>query len=174
MSGLPVPIPASEAVGNFITAALWNAQIYNAFTFLLNPPIFSVAQTSTQALANTTMTSITWPTPTFDSYGGYASGTPTRYIPQVAGWYLAVGNVAFLPNATGARVAQIAKNGSSVVNQVATLSSGAAFNSVVGVVSLINCNGTTDYFELQADHNAGAGMTTVVALTSLTVLWVHA
>ena len=175
MTGLPVPIPATEAVGNFITAALWNSQIYNSFTFLLNPPIAQYMQTSAQAIAATTMTSITWPTPVYDSYGGYAAGTPTRYTPQVAGWYLAIGNVAFAANAVGARAAQFAKNGATVVNQIAGTNATASFNSVLGVTSLINCNGTTDYFELQGEHTSTTNpLNTAPAVTSMTVLWIHA
>lgn len=175
MPNLPPPAPTSEAPGNFIASALWNASLYNSVLFLASPPIAQYTQTSVQALTTSTMTSVTWPTPTYDSYGGYAAGTPTRYTPTAAGWYLAIGNVAFATNATGSRDVQIAKNGAVAVNHVSSAASPTAgFNSAVGITSLIQCNGTTDYFELQADQASGGNLNTVAALTSLTVLWIHA
>jgi hypothetical protein len=172
---LTVPNPPTEVPGNFITSAWSNANILNGLNFLANPPIFSAAQTSVQALANGAFVAVTWPTPAYDPYGGYAAGNPSRYTPTAPGWYFAIGNIGWASNATGGRVAEICKNGSAnVVNQVAAGNAGAAFNTVAGVVSLVQCNGTTDYFELYSDQNSGGPLNSVIAVTSLTVLWAHA
>lgn len=172
---LPIPIPYNWNVGDTGNAALLDAAIRDPITFLLNPPIAKYAQTSAQTLTTSVTTSITWPTPALDYYGGYAAGTPTRYTPTVAGWYLVVGNIAFAPNVTGPRDAQIAFNGASVINHVSSAPTpSASFNSVVGITSLVQCNGTTDYFELQGEQVSGANLATVPALTTMTILWVHA
>lgn len=171
---LPVPTAVSEIPGNFLASAIWNASVANAIGFLTNPPIATLVQTSVQATTSTITVALTWPTPTVDTYGGYAAGNPTRYTPQVPGYYLIVGNVGFAANATGGRSAQVAKNGAAVVNEASVGNAGAVFTTVVGVTSLVFCNGTTDYLELNADQNSGAGINTVVGRTSFTVMWIHA
>lgn len=151
-------------------------EIINAanLQFLLNTPQLQVAQTSAQSLGNSVFTAVTWPSPTVDNYSGWASGTPTRYTPKVAGTYLVVGSIAFAPNATGGRTAQLCKNG--VANVIAVSSVGnstSSFNTVVQVTSFMVCNGTTDYFELYADQNSGGALNSVVTITSLNVQWIH-
>jgi hypothetical protein len=174
LSGLAIPTPYQWQVGDTGNAALLNAQIYNGLTYLLNPPIATLAQTSVQALTSSVVTALTWPTPTVDTYSGWASGTPTRYTPQVQGYYLCVGNVGFAANATGARDAQICKNGTgTVINEVAVGNAGT-FNSIVSVTSLVFCNGSSDYLELYADQNSGSSLNTVVGgRTSFTIMWIH-
>lgn len=174
---LPVPTPYNWSVGDTGNAALLDAAIRDPITFLMNPPIAQYAQTSTQSLPSSAFTAITWPTPTLDYYGGYSASTPTRYTPTAAGWYLAIGNVGFAStsSAPGARDVQICKNGTgNVINEV-SLGNAAAFNTVVGVASLVFCNGTTDYLEVYADQNSGAPIASVVSgRTSFTVVWIHA
>ncbi len=173
---LAIPTPYQWQVGDTGNAALLNAQIYNGLTYLLNPPIATLVQTSVQTLTTSTVTAITWPTPAVDTYSGWASGTPTRYTPQVQGYYLAVGNIGFAStsSAPGARDAQICKNGTGTVVNEVSLGNAAAFNTIVGVASLVFCNGTTDYLELYADQNSGANMNTVVGgRTSFTIMWIH-
>jgi hypothetical protein len=176
MPGLAIPTPYQWQVGDTGNAALLNSQIYNGLTYLLNPPIATLVQTSTQSIPSSAFTAITWPTPSVDTYSGWASGNPTRYTPQVAGYYLAIGNVGFAStsSAPGARDVQICKNGTgTVINEVA-LGNAAVFNTIVGVVSLVFCNGTTDYLELYADQNSGAPIATVVSgRTSFTIVWIH-
>lgn len=174
MSGLAIPTPYQWQVGDTGNAALLNSQIYNGLTYLLNPPIATLVQTSTQSLTSSVVAAMTWPTPAVDTYSGWASGTPTRYTPQVQGYYLAIGNIGFASttSAPGARSAQIVKNGATVVNEV-SLGNAAAFNTIVGVASLVFCNGTTDYLELNGDQNSGNPIVTVVSRTSFTIMWIH-
>lgn len=173
---LPVPTAVSEIPGNFLASAIWNASVANAIGFLTNPPIATLIQTSTQSIPTSASTAVTWPTPTVDTYGGYASGTPTRYTPQVAGYYLCIGNLGFAAtSAVGARDAQIEKNGTTVVNEVGVGNAGTAYSTVIGVVSMVFCNGTSDYIELYANQNSGGALASVVSgRTSLTVMWIHA
>lgn len=174
MPNLPPPAPTSEIPGNFIASALWNASLYNSILFLASPPIAQYAQTSVQAMASSTVVTMTWPTPVYDSYGGYAAGNPTRYTPQVAGWYLVVANLGIAPNGTGFRMCHVLKNGSTTASETSLSAATAGFNSVMGVTALVNCNGTTDYFEVQGDQSSGAPLNTITGLTNMTVLWVHA
>lgn len=119
-------------------------------------------------------TAVTWAAPTLDPYTFYSAAHPTRCTPQQPGWYLVIANLGYAPNATGARVGEIQKNGSTIINQVSNGNAGSGFNTVIGVMSLVQCNGSSDYFELVGDQNSGASLNTVPAVTTLTALWVHA
>ena len=76
MANLPVPIPAAEVPGNFITGALWNANVFNGLTFLLNPPLFAGYQTTGQSIpSGQSPVAITMDTETIDTYGGHSTTT---------------------------------------------------------------------------------------------------
>ena len=172
---LAVPVPYTWSVGDTGNAAILNAQIRDPALFFLNPPVAEYVQTSVQALGNAATTTLTWPTPATDSYSGYSSSTPTRYTPTVAGWYLVSGNIGFAnTSVTGMRMAQVAKNGATAINQQALAAATTGYNSAIGVLSLVYLNGTGDYIELQANQSSGVALNSVVTLTTLTVLFVHA
>lgn len=176
MSGVAPPIPYSWSVGDVGSAALLDAQLYTGLTFLLGPPIALYQQSTAQSLGSNTFTTVTWPTPSVDTYGGYSASNPTRYTPQQPGYYAAVGQIGWVPNGTGGRTTTLAKNGagggagfceSSVGN------SGASFNSVVQALGAVYFNGTSDYFELISNQNSGSALNSVPAYTSLFVFFVH-
>jgi hypothetical protein len=148
-------------------------EILNAanIQFLRNTPLLVVAQTGVQSLASGA-TTITWPTPTTDTYTGWSAGAPTRYTPKVAGWYDVTGSIGWVFNATGGRSSQLSKNGTAVT-QVAVGNAGGSYNSVVAVSTLIFFNGSTDYVELVSNQNSGSSLNSVVGVTSLTAQWVH-
>lgn len=151
-------------------------EILNAarLQFENNPPRLMIAQTSVQALASSAIVTLTWQAPTFDNYTMWAVGNPTRVTPKVSGTYLVIATASYQPNATGGRNCSIVKNG---VTNVVTTSSGNAtvsFNSNQQCSGFVTCNGSTDYFEVQADQNSGVSLNTVVALTSMFVVYVSA
>lgn len=141
--------------------------------FLTNVPLMIAAQASPQTLTTATITALTWPAPSVDTYTGWAAGTPTRYTPKVSGYYHIVGSASFAVNSTGSRSVSIRKNGVATdINQVTAVPS-SAFNQSIQVVSTIFFNGSTDYFEVYVDQGSGGNLNTVVTLTSVTARWVH-
>jgi hypothetical protein len=143
--------------------------------FLRNAPVTVLNTPASQSLASTTSTAIIWSTPVLDNYTAWGAGNPTRVTPKVAGWYEINGSVSFAANATGYRVAQISKNGSTNQAQTSTTNAGAVANTVVQVTGLVQFNGSTDYIELVANQASGGALaTTSSLLTSLSVQWVHA
>ncbi|MEZ0066668.1 hypothetical protein ABIA32_002680 [Streptacidiphilus sp. MAP12-20] len=172
MSGLAPPSPYQWSVADVATAAVLNAQLYTGLTFLLGPPIAIYAQTSAQAVASTTATAITWPTPSVDTYGGYSAGSPTRYTPQQAGYYLTMATVAYAPNATGGRGAAINKNGSTLA-QSTVGSAGSVYATNAPIVFPVYCNGTTDYLEIGAAQNSGVSLNTQITVTNFAAFFIH-
>lgn len=152
-------------------------EILNAASiqFLRNAPLTVLSSPAAQTLTTSTITSIIWSTPVLDNYTAWAAGNPTRVTPKVAGWYEINGAVGFAPNATGIRIAQLSKNGVTTLGQSTTTNVTASFNAVVQISGLVLFNGSTDYVELQADQNSGAGLATLASsLTSFSAQWVHA
>lgn len=146
--------------------------------FLRNAPLTVLNTPPAQSVLNTATTAITWSTPVFDNYTAWASGNPTRVTPQVPGWYEINGSVGFAANATGVRIAQLAKNGATNLSQSTTMNVTASFNCVLQIACMVQFNGSTDYVELQADQNSGLaspGLGILSSLlTSLSVEWIHA
>lgn len=180
MSNLPVPTLATEVPGNFLTAALWLANIVNAITFALNPPDFEGTQGVTQTVTTGLWTSLTIDTESVDTYGGHSTTTNTsRYIGQVPGYYQACGVAAFAANATGGRGAALALNGTRVTGG-ATLAQAVATATIPSAMSTpvreVFLNGTTDYIEVQGFQSSGGNLATIAGAdiaSSLHVRWAH-
>lgn len=174
MTGLAVPIPYTWQPADTGNAALLNAQIRDPMTFLLNPPAFSAAQTSVQSIANATIVALTWPTPTLDTYGGWASGTPTRYTPQVPGYYDIAATYAAAPNGTGNRDILVNRNGTNIAQCSMPTPSSADDTCIQVTAPLVLFNGTTDYFEIAVVQRSGGALNTVITLTQVDCKWSHA
>lgn len=142
-------------------------------TFLQNYPIMLAQQTTLQSIANATIVAITWPTPSVDTYLGWASGNPTRYTPTVPGYYAVTAQVTWVFNATGGRVTLIYKNGSVVAQSSSMPPSVTDVASVQCYWPLIHCNGTTDYLEVYGLQRSGGSLNTVPALTQIAVEFKH-
>jgi hypothetical protein len=166
--------PASAwAAGQRILASLLNVMV-TAINFLLARPAASLQQSTLQGLTSSTITALIWPTPIVDATGMWASGQPTRLTPTKAGYYTFTTACGFVPNATGARVIEICRNGqANVVNSVSLPSAGSAFNTFIQVTApWVYCNGTTDYVEVYVDQSSGTTpLNTVPSGTTLTAKW---
>jgi hypothetical protein len=175
MANLPVPTPASEVPGNFITAALWNANVYNGLTYLLNPPTFTGHQATGQALNTSSGVAIAIDTEDIDTYSGHSNTTnSSRYTAQVAGYYLVWGAVSAAGTTSENGIFMwVAKNGVEVTGSraVAPYNSSHNYNSpTVPVFVQMNVG---DYVELFA-MAAGAAFSTVTnPASSFSALWVH-
>lgn len=175
---LAVPVPVQESPGNYITGALWNAQIFNGLTYLLNPPVFAGYASGAQAVATSTFTPLLLDTETQDSYGGHSTTTNTsRYVAQVAGLYLAWASTAWASNATGQRALLIAKNGTAVLNSEVLILPSTSANGLGGVaLSFVQC-AANDYIEAWVWQNSGGTLSTNSSgnwQPGLNVCWLHA
>lgn len=173
---LPVPVPASEVPGNYITSALWNSGVYNATTFLLNPPVFSGYQSAAQSIANAALVAIAIDTTTIDTYGGHSNTVNnSRYTPTVAGWYLVIASYGQAANGTGNRFASVAKNGSVVnLGQDGGTAAAGTNNGANQALAFVQCNGTSDYIEAYAYQSAGGALSTAPNQTGMQVIFLHA
>lgn len=172
MSGLAPPVPYQWNVGDVISQSQLQSQLYNGLTFLLNPPVAMLAQSSVQSMANNAFTTITWPTPVLDTYGGYNSGSPTRYTPTQSGYYYSLGSIGFSTSSAGGRLATTKKNGNFNAQTMSGAGSGN-FNAVVQTSNFTSCNGTTDYLELAGNQDSGSAINSVTAWTTWWIWWVH-
>jgi hypothetical protein len=181
VSGLAVPTPYQWSVGDTITAALLNAQLYNGLTYVLNPPIFFGYQTVAQTLSSGITTPITLDSQFVDTYGGHSTTSNTsRYVGQVPGYYEVTGSVAFAANTTDMRSAAIFKNGAQsqgAGQEVHAAVPTGSHSMILQCTTLVYLNGTTDYVEVWGFQSSGAGLATYVnpnIYSSLYVRWVHA
>jgi hypothetical protein len=140
-----------------------------------NPPIFIVTQTSAQTLTSGTDTAMTWSSPTTDTYSGWSSGNPSRWIPPASGFYLISVQVSFAAtSSTGNRLAEIHKNGSSTALYQASIPATTSGNQPTAAVSgIVQLNGSTDYVETWGYQSSGSGLATNPAQTSMCAFLIH-
>lgn len=171
MTNLPVPVPASEQAGNLITGALWNANVYNGLTYLLNPPAFWGYQTASQSLTANNPAAILLDSEQIDSYGGHSTTSNTsRYVAQVAGYYFAFGSIVWTnTSTTGIRVAQLFKTGSAV-NAAYSSFSATSFNASALTAGIIQMN-SGDYVELFANQSLTVATQASAPQYSSLLLW---
>ncbi|WP_367134410.1 MULTISPECIES: hypothetical protein [Streptomyces] len=153
------PTAATVAPGQFITGALWNAQVKGLNDFTTAPPVFSAYQTTAQSISNATFTSFTLDTEVVDSDGGHSTVTNTsRYTATVAGTYLVVGTAGWSGNATGYRRCRITLNGGVVPGAAVGVDATNAVLCGQCVSTVVVMNGTTDYVEVQGAQSSGGAL----------------
>jgi hypothetical protein len=174
---LAPPVSYTAVTGNFLTAALWNAQVRDASAFFAAPPAFRAYSTVTQSLTDNTWTSLNLDTEQFDNYGGHSTSTNTsRYTCQLAGIYLVTGVATFASNGTGNRAVRLAVNGTaypgSFVKAPAPVTTASGGQITTALVSLA----VGDYVEVMGNQNSGTALATSFSgpdvYPSLSVLWV--
>lgn len=171
-----VPSMLTEVPGNFITAALWNAQVRDLGTFTTGVPFFTGYQVATQSIANNTWTAITFDSEYFDDDGGHSTVTNTsRYTCQVAGRYELTGCFVVAFNTTGLRAAKLAKNGTPITGSAVFIqASPSVGTSVLTTIPVQLAAG--DYVELNGWQGSGGALSTLASADSgcvLTAKWVH-
>lgn len=176
------PVAPVEAPGNFITGALYNASVgalinWSTGSGSNGPPRFQAYSSTSQSLTSgAAYTSLTLDTELVDTDAGHSTVTNTsRYVVQVAGFYLIVASCGFPNNATGNRSVRIGINGvASQSGQVATAAA-AAGNSWYGCVTTFAQLNINDYVECQAWQTSGGNLATNGGAQigpSLALLWV--
>jgi hypothetical protein len=145
-------------------------------TFLLNRPIARLRATSTQSIADSTPTAITFDAEDVDTYGGHSTSVnPSRYTGQVAGWYWAAAKAFFGANSTGIRRISLYVNGAEYSQvDVPPPSSGAATMSIIELVYL----NVGDYVEAWVEQTTGSALLLSPGSgalgSTLNVTWEHA
>lgn len=127
----------------------------------------AAAQSLTNSTASSSATAVSWDTEVLDRLACYSTGVnPTRYQPNVAGWYIFNGMVSFAAETTGTiRGCAWKKNGSpfngnvnrAIVDETPISNQGTTSIAIPFPVAM---NGTTDYVELVGLHDASAALNT--------------
>jgi len=183
-----VPTIASESPGNFITGALWNAQVGGIMQWLIGSgsnglPMFFGYQGTAQSIGSgTTGAAITIDTEVIDTDGGHSTVSNTsRYTCQVAGYYLVWGCVSWVTNATEERITYYQKNGAVIVGgssvQANPVTSSHA-TVIPGTIMILPMS-VGDYFEVWGSQVSGSSLNTQADATqgknsSMLCVWLHA
>ncbi|MGW1071594.1 hypothetical protein [Streptomyces sp. NPDC002537] len=171
-----VPSAATVAPGQYVTGALWNANVQYLSSFLTGPPVFSGYQATSQSIPTATFTSLTIDTTVVDSDGGHSNTVnPSRYTATVPGTYLVIGTVGWTGASSGYRRCRLTLNGSAIIG---TAVGSDAVNSVLCgqcTSTVVALNGSTDYVEVQGQQSSGSALATYVSsdfTSSLRVYWI--
>ncbi|MFC8676667.1 hypothetical protein ACFUEN_28780 [Streptomyces griseorubiginosus] len=174
-----VPVSVSESPGNYITSALWIAQVKATMDFLMGSgtngvPRFKGYASTTQSVASgTTDTAIALDTEDYDSDNGHSTVTNnSRYTVQVAGTYLIAATLGFATNATGNRKVGINVNGANARGGVVQ-SNAFASNSFCASVVTEQALAVGDYVELVGWQTSGAALNTAAGTGFGPVLMCH-
>jgi len=119
-------------------------------------PVFHVHKNGTgQSVATSTLTKVTWATEVLDTNNDFDIATNERFTPTVAGKYLLYANVAYTSIGDGKVFeGHIYKNGAS--EKVTRATAGSTDTCNANVCALVEANGSTDYFEVFANHEHGS------------------
>lgn len=166
--------------GNPYPAATWQAaldEVARLSAASANPPRYQGRQITTQqTISNLTSTPLTFNAEDVDSANGHSTTvTPSRYVAQLAGWYLLSGKAAWVGNVTGSRRNSWLKNGAvipgSQISMDVDSTAVAEHNAVTMQVQLA----VGDYVELQVFQDSGADLLTDVSNAGqsfMSALWV--
>jgi hypothetical protein len=187
---LPVPNPSTWIPGDHITSGRLRTDVSGAVDFHTRRPYYQSLQSYglNQSIPTSSWTGVTLDTVWADTAGGHSATNQSRYICQVAGWYLASGSVAYTASATALSNTYIVGMRVNGLNDAAHLFEGAkqpganSHTIVPLVVELIKLN-VGDYVELATFQNSGAAATLadnnagtppIYYMPNLTLTWVAA
>ena len=157
MAARTVPVSATRATNDKITASAWNAGPVASNTFLTGRPVFQ-----NYPVATTTSSGVITALPlnTFqyfvDSDTGFNSSFATRYTCQVAGWYVATGGVGWnLQPGRTQRMTLIRKNGADIPTAATEYDNFASAIWDVGAPVFLVQLAVGDYLEVYSFQNSG-------------------
>lgn len=161
-----VPVSLTEAPGNYITAALWTAQVKATMDFLMGSgtngvPRFKGYASTGQSIATGSGadTAVTLDTESYDSDNGHSTVTnASRYTIQVAGTYLIMATASFPTSATGNRKLGLNVNGANMNGGVFT-GPAMAGNSWSACVCVEQALTVGDYVEMVVWQTSGGPLT---------------
>ncbi len=159
--------------GDVILASDINALIAASSERPAGRMIQTVAQTG---IVNNTMTPVTFTTEQFDTAGVHSTSVNTsRVTPTTAGIYRVMGSVS-ISGATDYTAAEVVVlvNGSAVAPAFRITPSATSNTLVLRATAYVECNGTTDYFEVGyrvARSGAGTSSTAVSSQFASVLEW---
>jgi hypothetical protein len=140
---------------------------------LIGRVVAQLKRTSTQSISNTgssaapsTADAIAWEAADLNLLGGWDDTVnPSRYTPQVSGWYELSGGISFATTTSGGkRGGGWYKNGSAVDggrSQIITNSTTASGPTAVPMRTIVvDLDGVTDYVQLMATQTSGDALGT--------------
>jgi hypothetical protein len=178
---MAVPSQGTVAVGDKITASLWNDDVRDAVNFLISPPRCKLYRTTNTSITTNTWTAVSWNAETFDTDTMHDNMTnPQRTTFTTAGTYLITFRAMWAANGTGTRYLAIEKNGTTtqgsgtdVVTSFATAANGGTHNGInVTVMAEFAAN---DYIMAFVNQTSGGALNlsgTSDAHSSFAALWV--
>lgn len=116
-------------------------------------------RTTTQAIPNDTQTKVTFDSVDSDAWNCWDVGpNPTRLTAPISGRYIAMGNIAFAPAASGHRAVNILKNNTDelVRSDFPTVGNSVDTHSTVTSTPISLTKG--DYIELRVWQNSGSSL----------------
>jgi len=178
---MAVPSQGTVAVGDKITASLWNDDVRDAVNFLISPPRVKVYKTANQSIANSAWACLTWNAEAFDSDTMHDNATSNSRITfTTAGTYEVTLNCMWANSTAGIRNHSVEKNGTTtqgsgttVIEPFATAPVGATYNGVNATVTASFAAG--DYIQAFVFQSSGGALNLGggnEALSSFTARWV--
>jgi hypothetical protein len=129
------------------------------------PAMFSQVWRSTnQALADATLTAISFDTVIRDDPACWAVASPTRLTIKLAGAYIITGQCSFNTSATGRRVVGILLNGATYINYQTTNTNSVAPTHVT--TTTIKYLAVGDYLEMIGYQNNGGNLNVLTSNNS--------
>ena len=133
-----------------------------------------VERSTNQSIPNNTWTALSFDTIVSEekpaTTSQWSSGSPTRLICRLPGYYLINAHVRIAQNATGARGINIMKNGTGLIANIFSPASG--FDSHFQVNATVKLD-TGDYIEAKAFQNSGAALDAVATSNNLYIEWIR-
>ena len=178
---MAVPSQGTVAVGDKVTASLWNDDVRDAVNFLISPPRCKLYRTANVSIATGTWTAVSWNAETFDTDTMHDNTTNAQRITfTTAGTYQITLNAMWASNTSGARYLAIEKNGGTtqgsgtdVVTSFATAPIGTTHNGInVNVMATFAAN---DYIIAFVNQTSGGALNlsgTSDAHSSFSAIWV--
>ena len=177
---MAVPSQETVAVGDKITASLWNDDVRDAVNFLISPPRCKLRKSVTQVIPNATTTAITWDAEVYDTDTMHDNATNnTRITFTTAGTYLITLNAMWGASGTGTRRIVIEKNGTTygsgtfVITPFATPGVNFAYNGAT--VSVEAQFSATDYIIVWCYQDSTANLNlagTAEGYSNISARWV--
>ena len=152
VSGDTINVPSGVTIANSGTATGFGGA---------NTPNFHVTRSGDQSISNNTATKIQFNAETYDTSNAFDSSTNYRYTPQTSGKYYLYAHI-YIANGSSATMTEytvnIYKNGSKIAgNSLDHRSGGLGYNFMVPVSTVVESNGSSDYYEVFANVNWGGG-----------------
>ena len=126
-------------------------------------PMFRVKQSSDQTISNATATTVQFNDKTasgaFD-IGSYFNTSNYRYVPQVAGYYFLASTVTIKSTTPDYVIIFIRKNGATIYRNLGMESNATNAHVPAHVSGIIYMNGSSDYLDVQVQHNTGSNQNT--------------